>query len=407
MKPSRAIALPAFGFALFLFLTSCSAQAAEPSPTAEIISSPTLPPTATPLPTLAPTSTIQLVGAGNLEMSYDNLPADIDPLTGLQIADSSILDRRPVSVKISNFPRSNRPQWGLSLADIVYEYYHNNDLTRFHAIFYGHDAPLAGPIRSGRLFDSYLMDIYQSDLVFASADPRVLDRFQREQLGWQLVPNLNGLCPPDPVCRYEPDTVNFLLTDTSTIGKYAIANGGDNDRPNLRGMTFSEEPPTGGQPLDRINVYYSYSSYSYWDYDAGTGHYLRYEDTQEDLGGRGEAYAPLIDRLTGEQIAADNVIVLFVPHFHYAYSPATDTTPATEVVDMDFSGDGVAYAFRDGQAYEVQWVNEEGQAVYLVDANGERFPFKPGTTWFEVVGDKSRLTQADDYWRFEFVFRRP
>lgn len=396
--------------ALVLFLTasSCTSPAPAASATPSIVSSPTsIPTTATTAHTLIPTATDSTFGLGNLDKTSEDFPADVDPLTGLQVPDLNILNRRPVSVKISDFPRSNRPQWGLTLADIVYEYYHNNDLTRFHAIFYGHDAKLAGPIRSGRLFDSYLMDIYQSLLVFASADSRVLDRFAREQLPWQLEASLEGLCPPNPVCRYQPDSVNFLLTDTSTIGNYAISRGGDNNRPDLHGMAFGQDVPPDGQPLTRIYLYYSHSSYSYWDYDNATGSYLRYEDTQEDLSGRGEAYAPLMDQLTGEQVAAQNVVVIFVPHFHYFYSPATDTTPATEVVDMDLSGHGPAYAFRDGQAYEVQWANEEGQVLYLIDENGERFPFKPGITWFEVVNDDSKLAQTDGFWRFEFVFRRP
>jgi DUF3048 family protein len=354
-----------------------------------------------------PTSTSPSMILGYLEKSYDSFPADIDPLTGLRVADPSILDRRPVSVKISNFPRSNRPQWGLSLADIVYEYYHNNDLTRFHAIFYGNDAKFAGPIRSGRLFDSYLMDKYASLLVFASADSRVLDRFAKEQLPWRLFRNLEGVCPPNPVCRYGPDTVNFLLTDTSTIGPNAALRGGDNQRPDLHGMAFGSDIPPAGRAIDQIYTKYSYSAYSYWDYDQATGRYLRFEDTQEDLGGRGEAFAPLVDQLTGEQISAENVVVIFVPHLHYFYSPGDETTPITEVVDMDFSGPGPAYIFRDGQAYEVQWVNEEGQLIYLVDADGQRFPFKPGTTWFEVINDDSNLLKSEDSWRFEFVFRRP
>ncbi|HSS95508.1 MAG TPA: DUF3048 domain-containing protein [Terriglobales bacterium] len=358
----------------------------------------------TPRP--SPTST-ESVNLGYTEGTYDSFPVDVDPLTGLRVSDPAILDRRPVSVKISNFPRSNRPQWGLSLADIVYEYYHNNDLTRFHAIFYEHDASLAGPIRSGRLFDSYLMHIYDSLLVFASADSRVLDRFASEQLPWRLFRNLEGVCPPDPVCRYAPDAQNFLLTDTSTIGKNAVARGGDNDRPDLHGMAFGQQVPLSGTPLGRVYVYYSYSAYSYWDYDPSSGRYLRFEDTQEDLGGRGEAYAPLTDRLTGQQIGAENIVVLFVPHFHYFYSPATDTQPATEVVDMDFTGQGPAYAFRDGQAYEMQWVYEEGQIIYLVGVNGERYPFKPGTTFFEVVNDDSTIEKLDNSWRFKFVFRRP
>ncbi|NIP43226.1 MAG: DUF3048 domain-containing protein, partial [candidate division Zixibacteria bacterium] len=60
----------------------------------------------------------------------------------------------PIAMKIPLMPRgSARPQWGLSLADHVYEYYLEKGITRFIAIFFGNNAERAGPIRSGRLFD--------------------------------------------------------------------------------------------------------------------------------------------------------------------------------------------------------------------------------------------------------------
>ncbi|MEX1248962.1 MAG: DUF3048 domain-containing protein [Anaerolineales bacterium] len=401
---------PLFLFVVAMLLSAC--QPALPTPTAKAkAATATLANTATPLPSATPSPspevTVPVRGAG-LEKDPLSFPADVNPLTDLPVADPVILERRPVAVKISNYPRSVRPQWGLSLADIVYEYYHNNDLTRFYAIFYGQRAPLAGPIRSGRLFDSILTDIYQSILVFASADYRVLARLDAKHPAWQLIGLLGGGdCPPRPVCRFEPEARDYLLTDTDAAGDYAAARGENDTRPELRGMTFAAQPPAGGETVPRIYTYYSYSAYSYWDYDPDSVRYLRYQDTQEDLGLRNEAYAPLTDRLNGQQIAADNVVVLYVPHFHFYYRPATDAEPAIEVVDMDFSGHGPAYAFRDGLAYELEWVLEDGQVVYLVDANGERFPFKPGTTWFEVMHEDSRLIPGKGNWRFEFVFRRP
>jgi hypothetical protein len=312
-----------------------------------------------------------------------------------------------VAIKISNYPRSIRPQWGLSLADIVYEYYHNNDLTRFYAIFYGHDAKMAGPIRSGRLFDSYLTDIYQDILVFASADYRVLNRLNAEHPAWQLVPLLDGVCPPRPVCRIDPDTDNFLVTDTATVGNFAASHGGDNERQDLQGMAFSAQVPEGGEEVNRINFDYSYASYSYWKYDPNSGRYLRFQDTQDAVGVRGEAYAPLKDRLTGQQAAADNVVVLYIDHFHFFYSHETDTDPVIEIVDMDFSGHATAYLFRDGKVYSLEWVREKGQLLYLVDSSGQRFPFRPGTTWFQVVTDETQLITNGSAWRFEFVLLHP
>ena len=70
---------------------------------------------------------------------YMTLPSDVDPLTGLKVANPDILNRRPVAVKISAFPRGMvRPvERGLSRADVVYEYFIGDDhLTRFIAVFY-------------------------------------------------------------------------------------------------------------------------------------------------------------------------------------------------------------------------------------------------------------------------------
>src|SRR5262245_25539804 len=84
-------------------------------------------------------------------------PANINPLTGLEVQDLALLERRPLLVKVSNLPRNIRPQSGLSSADHVYEYYTEEGTTRFAAVFYGQDAKMVGPIRSARFFDDQLM----------------------------------------------------------------------------------------------------------------------------------------------------------------------------------------------------------------------------------------------------------
>lgn len=357
--------------------------------------------------TLSASSVEPVATSKEVEMGVGGLSKEINPLTGLPMVNAEILGRRPVAVKISNYPRSNRPQWGLSLADIVYEYYHNNELTRFHAIFYGKDAFLAGPIRSARLLDDRLTDIYGSLLVFASADARIFAQLEGRHPAWQLVSILEGNCPPQPVCRYDPLGHDYLVANTAEVGEYVEAVGGDNGRQALEGMSFDVEAPAGGEEVGRIYLRYSYSAYAYWDYDAASGRYLRYQDAWEDLGGRGESYQLLTDRLNDQPIQADTVVVLYVSHFHEVYKPASNGLPATEIVDMDFEGRGTAYAFRDGMAYELEWVVEEGKVLYLVDAEGKAFPFKPGSTWFQVMNDRSRLDAEGDIWYFTFIFRRP
>ena len=98
-----------------------------------------------------------------------DFPADVNPLTGLKVADPSLLERRPVTVKVSNFPREGRPHAGLSSADIVFDYYTGTGGDRFLAIFYGQDAEKVGPIRSGRFIDVQLVPMYQGILAMVSA----------------------------------------------------------------------------------------------------------------------------------------------------------------------------------------------------------------------------------------------
>jgi len=76
----------------------------------------------------------------------------------------------------------------------------------------------------------------------------------------------------------------------------------------------------------------------------------------------------------------------------------------TEVVNMTLLGEGKGYIARDGQIYPVTWQRLRNQDVIsLVDADGNPFPFKPGNTWFEVMGLNSAVTQTDTGMRFTHI----
>ena len=399
-----------------LLLSACSLQTTTPTPD--------LPPTSSvvPLVTVAETeaavaeasesasgepSLMPSLQASATNFDIGNLEKEINPLTGLPPSDLALLDRPPVAVKITSYPRSNRPQWGLSLADIVYEYYHNNELTRFHAIFYGQDADLAGPIRSARLPDEYLMNAYGSSLAYASADSRIRDALDSAFPSWRLVSIMEGGCPPNPVCRYDPEGFNHLLANTSAISEYIEAIGGNHQAPDLTGMQFSEQKPKSNEEVTRIYLRYSYADYSYWDYDEGQRNYLRYQDAWDNVGGRGDGYIQLTDRLNGKSIRAENIVVLYVNHFHFVYKAASNGLPATEIVDMDFEGRGQAYAFRNGLAYALEWVRKSDGVLQLEFDDGRIYDFKPGNTWFQIFNDDSKLDAEGDTWYFNFVFLRP
>jgi len=72
----------------------------------------------------------------------------INPLTGLPVADPSLLQLPAVLVSISHFPVNARPQAGLSFAPYVFEIYITEGATRFLTTFYGEfpvpDVPIVG-----------------------------------------------------------------------------------------------------------------------------------------------------------------------------------------------------------------------------------------------------------------------
>lgn len=73
----------------------------------------------------------------------------VNPLTGLPVADPSLLKIPALLVSISNFPATARPQAGLSFAPFVYEFYITEGATRFLAVFYGESPHPEVPVSGG------------------------------------------------------------------------------------------------------------------------------------------------------------------------------------------------------------------------------------------------------------------
>jgi hypothetical protein len=371
---------------LSIALAACgpAVPAASPTPIETPTISAASTPASTAAATLGPTPSFPPEGYGP-----SNFPSNVDPLTGLTVANPALLDRRPMVIKVSNLPRDVRPQWGLSLADIVFEYYTEEGSTRFAAVFYGNDAEMVGPIRSGRFFDAHLVRGYKAIFAFGSAYVAEMERYLHSEFDDRLV--IEG--ESTPLKRYDPSGYNYLVVNTADLSAYATSKGIQNGRQNLDGMSFKLAAPAGragGQSGKQVIVRYSGSIYNRWDYDPTTGKYLRFSDTLDDFNVQNEQYAQLTDRLTNQPIAFNNVVVLYVTH--ELYSPG--------IYDILFSGSGDGYAFRDGQVYQVKWQRNDTDVVSLTNPDGTPFPFKPGTTWFEVVGVNSIVQQTDQGWRF-------
>lgn len=330
----------------------------------------------------------------------------LNPLTGKIVSDASRLDRRPIAIKISNYPRSVRPQSGLSKADLVYEYYLERGITRFIAIYYGEDAEKAGPIRSARFFDEYVFRMYQAFFVFGNADDRVMDYFLT--LGKPIVNRFilemdqdrSISCHPGLIARLCRDHsipgYQNLFANTAALTQDTIVRGIENSRQELGGMRFQQAPPPGGEPGFMLDLNYSPFIYGRWLFDDSSNRYIRFQDSQDSFTKEGKTYAFLKDHLTDQVISADNVVILFVSHSFYA------KTNTTEIIEIHLTGFGDAILFRDGKSYPAIWIKPNQGLLSLYSLGGEPLPFKPGNTFIQVLGESSRRWHDQGDWQFDF-----
>jgi hypothetical protein len=141
-------------------------------------------------------------------------------------------------------------------------------------------------------------------------------------------------------------------------------------------------PKPGFQPTVTVvhNVHIPYQPICVVDYayDSTSGRFMRFE--------RG---VPHIDKNTGDQLAADTVIVQYV------------TTTPSGLVDVNGAdtpnlgviGSGRAQVFVRGRLIDANW-QKTSRATYTVytDNSGKVIPVKPGTTWVELVPTTRQVT---------------
>ncbi|MGV8026824.1 MAG: DUF3048 domain-containing protein [Anaerolineaceae bacterium] len=373
---------------LVMLLAACSSGTASTVTEAPTLTATEPAPTNTPEPTFTPTPDYPVEGIGPVDF-----PTNVDPLTGLEVADAQTLAERVVAVKIENLPREHRPQWGLNEADLVYEYYTEFGSTRFVALYHGTAPVKVGPVRSARFFDIHVVQSYKAVFLFGSAYSAVYGRMWNSDIRSRLV--VEGSSTYPALYREEVDGENMLFANLTQLPAALTKISVNNDPQDLSGMFFRKTMDVSGYSATQVIVRFSSAVYNRWDYDTTTGSYLRSVDQANAATAADETYASLTDQATGETISADNLVILFVPYSYYVKN-ATE-----EVMEVKMIGTGDALIARDGQFFPVFWKREAITSMLtLVDADGNAFPLKPGNTWFEVVGTSSERLQNGDSWRF-------
>ncbi len=187
----------------------------------------------------------------------------------------------------------------------------------------------------------------------------------------------------------------------------AEANQKPNRPVNYSGNAFSSTPPEGGQDATQLNVFYAWLNQSYWKYDPVSQAYLRFEDyANPDKVGQ---FRQSTDRLTGQPLEFNNVVILFVEH--------VARTSTIIDLNMEPGTKGRAIVMRDGKLYtNLTWstVNETyerttglARPVRLRYSDGTPFPLAPGNTWFHIATTNSAVWQPGGAGTWKFRFYAP
>ena len=330
---------------------------AQPTPTIRRAT-----PTRTPSTSLTPSSAASAVTA---TPTVPPRPENENPLTGLMVEDPALLHRRPLHIRLGN-DAGARPQAGLSDAELVYEEVVEWWVTRFTAVYLSKSPEVVAPIRSARLINTLLTQQYNAALANSGGSDGV-----RWELSQVPIVNLDEYFWPQPYFYRENQGWQTRLALNSKDARALMVREEMDAEVLLRGFTFSDAP-MGGEPAETVYIPYPrLTSVTEWRYDSATGRYLRWI-----LG------EPLMDFNTDAQISAANVIVYYADH--QKTDIVEDSNGATSI-RIIANGEGRAQIFRDGVVIEGRWRTDGTQTPEFIFPNGEPVPLKRGNSWIEVV----------------------
>lgn len=338
-----------------------------------------------PVPEMTPTPSAAVASPSvSPQPTQTPRPAPINPLTGMPVPDAELLRRRPVMIKVSNFPRMGRPHSGLSYADLVFDYYIGFGTNRFLAVFYGQDSPQVGPVRSGRRVDAELVNMYGGVLGYGSADADT-DAVLIQALGDYAISHHQAPCPV--FCGEDTHSATGVFADSAALSRYVTEQGVDNSRQKLAGMRFSENIPDGGEDGSQVNVLFNNLNRAEWRFDAESGRYLRWIEFLADEESDQYEMIPLTDAVTGRQLAFSNVVIISAYY--------NELAPSAHEIDILGNTRGLpAVFFRDGKIYRGSWAVPDARApMQFYDAEGKVFTLKPGSTWVVIAGFSSSFRE--------------
>ena len=282
---------------------------------------------------------------------------------------------RPLAVMIDNEGTRSLPQGGINKAQIVYEVIVEGGETRLMPIFWGTNPEMIGPVRSSRdYFLDYSME-HDAIYVHFGWSPQAKADIPKLKIN-----NINGLYVGNEVIwDLTKDKGNWQDSYTSMekllayVGKLGYKITTDAKFPfkyNSLSVT-----PADGEAATKIGMKYSTAYTSGYEYDNTTEMYKRFRKGK-----------PQMERVSGKQLEAKNIIIQFTP----SYDIKGDKQGRQE---MNTIGSGKGYFITGGKAIKLKWSKESrrAQTRYTEEA-GNEIILNRGQTWIQVLPLNSKVT---------------
>jgi hypothetical protein len=287
-----------------------------------------------------------------------------------------------------------RPQSGLSGADTIYEAVAEGGITRFLAIFYCQDAGQVGPVRSARTYFVDFVSEYADFPLYAHVgganQPGPADALgQIDTYGWTGYNNLDQFSIGFPTFWRDYDRLPNVATEhtmyssvdklldyaKTTRGLTNVDKDGNSWDTNFVPYQFADDAPVSQRPVSQsIHL-------EFWQ-SAGSGYFVDWTyNPKTNLYMRANGGKPHIDKDTGKQLAAKNVVVL-----EMVEDDANDGYVANDHLLFEDKGTGKAVVFKDGKRINGTWEKDKRTSRTIVtDASGKEIKFDRGLIWFEVL----------------------
>ena len=300
------------------------------------------------------------------------------PLTGIRYVEGSAealaLASPSVACKIDN-SEAARPQQGLNSTDVVFDEMVEGGLTRLVAIWHSSKPTAIGPVRSIRPMDPDIISPFGGIVCYSGGQQvfvnamRATDVFNASETTEQG----NGTFSRSKD-RYAPHNV---IVDAAKLAGMHTELAAPQVMWDFAASTAEASAVSATGSLAATSVKVSYpDAAALWTWSASAtsatgepGAWVRTQDSK-----------PHIDKLSGEQVRATNVVVLDVKIDRSYLDHKYGNVPKTIMISS-----GKAWVFTAGRMVEVQWQKTSATGrIILTDATGAAITLAPGNTWVEL-----------------------